>query len=256
MSSSADPADAGGEVFGDTQWGLVAAAADPNSPDWRDALDWLCRRYWRPLYAYIRRHGHGPHDAEDLTQSFLAWLIQSDHLRAADPSRGRFRSFLLVRLKHFLGDERKKVHAQRRGGGRPLIPLEELHDLETGMEEPRSEMTPDRLFDRHWAMAVCERASRRLEEEYAAAGRAELFAQLQQFRAGEISEDSYREVAGRLGVSESSVKSAVFRLRRRQVELLREAVRRTVSHPGEVEDELRHLVEALGGCPPASGAGR
>jgi RNA polymerase sigma-70 factor (ECF subfamily) len=182
-----------------------------------------------------------------LTQSFFAWLIESKHLRVADSERGRFRSFLLGMVKNFLSDERKKAHAQKRGGGRTLISLdaasaEERYDL-----EPATDLTPDLIFDRRWAWTVMEQTVARLREEYAAAGRAELFDALRQFQPGEEPGQSYAEVATRLGLTESAVKSAIWRLRQRHRELLREEIAHTVATPADVAEEIRYLLGVLGG---------
>jgi RNA polymerase sigma-70 factor (ECF subfamily) len=171
--------------FASTRWSVVLAAGDSSVPGAREALERLCGAYWFPLYAFVRRQGHSPHDAQDLTQGFFAWLIESKHLRVADAERGRFRSFLLGMLKNFLSDDRKRAHAQKRGGGRAPISLdaasaEERYDL-----EPATDLTPDLIFDRRWAWTVIEQTVARLRDEYVAAGRAELFDALRQFQPGE-----------------------------------------------------------------------
>lgn len=249
MSAASPDNDNRGEqqhgVFATTHWSVVAAAGQSTSPDVQAALEKLCRAYWYPLYAFVRRVGYGHSDAEDLTQGFLTWLIESKHLRVADPERGRFRSFLLVRLKHFLSDERKRQRAQKRGGGRTTIFWTELSANERYENEPRDDVTPERLFDRKWAVTILERTVHRLRVEYVSASSETLFEQLKQFQLGGEAAASYSEVAHRLGLSESAVKSAVFRLRRRHADLLREEVAQTVATAAEVDQELRYLVEAL-----------
>jgi RNA polymerase sigma-70 factor (ECF subfamily) len=232
--------------FATTHWSVVVAAGDSSAPVARDALEKLFGTYWYPLYAYIRRRGYGPHDAEDLTQGFFAWLLQSHHLRLADSERGKFRSFLLIRLKHYLSDNRKKDHAQKRGGGQPIISLDaQLAEDRYGLE-PVTELTPERIFERRWALAVLEQSVARLREEYVAAGRTELFEELKHFPPGQKGQSSYAEVAARLELTESAVKSAIHRMRSRHRDLLRQEIAHTVSTPAEVDDELRYLITVLG----------
>jgi len=233
--------------FATTHWSKVLAAGDSSAPGAKEALEGLCRTYWYPLYAFVRRQGQSPHDAQDLTQEFFAWLLESKQLRVADSERGRFRSFLLGMLKNFLSDERKRVQAQKRGGGCALISLdaalaEERYDL-----EPAIDLTPEIIFDRRWAWTVMEQTVARLRDEYVAAGRAELFEQLKHFQPGEEAGRSYAEVAERLGLSEGAVKSAIWRLRQRHRDLLREEIAQTVATPAEVDEEIRYLVAVLGG---------
>ena len=233
--------------FATTHWSVVVAAGDSSAPVARDALEKLFGTYWYPLYAYIRRRGFGAHDAEDLTQAFFAWLLQSRHLRLADSELGKFRSFLLIRLKHYLSDERKKGHAQKRGGGQPIISLNaQLAEDRYGLE-PVTELTPERIFERRWALAVLERSVARLREEYVTAGRTGLFEELKHFPPGQKGQIAYAEVAARLGVTESAVKSAIHRMRMRHRDLLRQEIAHTVSTPAEVDDELRYLITVLGG---------
>jgi RNA polymerase sigma factor (sigma-70 family) len=236
-----------GRRFVTTRWSVVLAASDESSPTADSALAELCRSYWYPLYAFIRRHGHRPHDAQDSTQSFLVWLLTSKHLGLADPARGTFRSFLLARLKHFLSDERKVVRAQKRGGGLPLLSLDAQSAEERYRLEPVTDRTPERSFDQRWAMSLLQQAVARLEAEYAAANRAELFKELKPFHSAEGPSVSYRQAAERLGLSESAVKSAIFRLRQRHRELLREEVAKTVATPAEVNEEIRYLISVLAG---------
>ncbi len=232
--------------FNTTHWSVVLAAGAVSTAGSQSALATLYMAYWYPLYAFIRREGHNPHDAEDLTQAFFTWLLANNHLRQADPGRGRFRSFLLATLKHFLSDERKKANAQKRGGGRTLLSLDAQSAEEMYRMEPTTNWTADRIFDQQWALSVLERTVSRLRQEYVAGGRLELFEELKHFQSGEPAGASYREVASRLGLSESAVKSAIFRLRRRHRDLLREEVAQTVATPAEIEGEIRHLIVALG----------
>jgi len=224
---------------------VVLVAGHFSNPGAAAALEKLCRAYWYPLYAFVRRQGYSSSDAEDLTQGFFAWLLESKHLGVADQERGRFRSFLLCRLKHFLSDEFKKARAQKRGGGQHVVSLdaalaEERYDL-----EPSTEVSPELVFDRRWALMVMEQTVARLRTEYLAADRAELFEELKHFQPGEEAERSYAEVAARLGLSEGAVKSAVYRLRQRHRDLLREEIAQTVATPAEVEEEIRYLISIM-----------
>jgi RNA polymerase sigma-70 factor (ECF subfamily) len=233
--------------FATTHWSLVLAAGHESASGAQEALEKLCGSYWFPLYAFVRRQGHNPHDAQDLTQEFFAWLLGSKHLSVADPERGKFRSFLLCRLKHFLSDERKKASAQKRGGGQALISLDAQSAEERYGLEPLTELTPEVIFDRRWALTVMEQTVARLRAEYVAADRTELFEELRHFQAGEETSRSYAEVAARLGLSESAVKSAIYRLRQRHRDLLRQEIAQTVATPAEVEGEIRYLIAVMGG---------
>jgi RNA polymerase sigma-70 factor (ECF subfamily) len=233
--------------FASTHWSVVVAAGHSSASGAQEALEKLCGSYWFPLYAFVRRQGHNPHDAQDLTQDFFAWLLESKHLSVADPERGKFRSFLLCRLKHFLSDERKKANAQKRGGGQPVLSLDAALAEDRYRLEPTTEMTPEVIFDRRWALTVMEQTVARLRAEYAAADRTELFEELKNFQPGEEAGRSYAEVAARLGLSESAVKSAIYRLRQRHRDLLREEIAHTVATPSEVDEEIRYLIEVMGG---------
>jgi RNA polymerase sigma-70 factor (ECF subfamily) len=237
----------GARQFASTHWSLVLAAGNTSAPGARAALERLCGAYWPPLYVFIRRQGHTPHDAQDLTQAFFAWLIESRQLRVADAERGRFRSFLLGMLKNFLSDERKRAHAQKRGGGCTLLSLDALAEEERVDLEPATELTPDLIFDRRWAWTVMNQTVARLRDEYFAAGRAELFDELRQFQPGAKAEESYAMVAARLGLTESAVKSAIWRMRDRHRDLLREEIANTVAAPADVDEEIRYLIGVLGG---------
>lgn len=209
------------------------------------ALEQLCRNYWQPLYAYVRRVGHSREEAEDLTQEFFAHLLARKTLAHADPHRGRFRSFLLASLKHFLTHEWEKAHAQKRGGRVQLLPLA-FDTAETRCAQlvaPGD--TPDRAFDRHWALALLDVVLGRLRKEYTDAGREDLFLGLKDTLSGGRSEIPYRDLGAQLGMSEGAVKVAAHRLRQRYRELLREEIANTVSGPEQVEEELRQLFAAL-----------
>ncbi len=225
----------------------MLAAGDSSAPGAREALQKLCRAYWYPLYAFVRRQGYNPHDAQDSTQEFFGWLIEHKQLQVADSERGKFRSFLLTRLKHFLSDERKKARAQKRGGGQELLSLEAQSAEDRYRLEPATDLTPEMIFERRWALAVMEQTVERLRREYVVAGRAELFEELKHFQPGEEAVRSYAEVAARLDLTESAVKSAIYRLRQRHGDLLREEIAQTVATPGEVDEEIRYLIAVMGG---------
>jgi RNA polymerase sigma-70 factor (ECF subfamily) len=231
--------------FATTHWRVVLAAGEGAAPGSAAALEKLCRAYWYPLYAYVRREGYSPHDAQDLTQEFFAWLLESKHLRVANPERGKFRSFLLVRLKHFLSDQRKKARAQKRGGGQVVVSLDAELAEERYLLEPATELTPEAIFDQRWALTVMEQTVSRLREEYVAAGQTELFEELKHFQPLEGAGPSYAEVAARLGLSQSAVKSAIYRLRQRHRDLLREEIAHTVSTAAEVDEEIRYLIAVM-----------
>lgn len=211
------------------------------------ALEELCRLYWYPLYAFVRRQGHGPDEARDLTQEFFAQLLGKNFIAAADPGRGKFRTFLLVALKRMLGHERERAQALKRGGGVAHVALDAEEGEELYRLEPATDETPERLYERRWAQSLLETVIARVRQECDAAGRAGRFEVLKVFLIDERPEESYAEAAARLGLSESAVKSAIFRLRQRYAEIFREEIGRTVSSPLEVDEEIRHLLEILSG---------
>lgn len=231
-----------------TQWSVVLAAGDASSKDSAEALATLCELYWYPLYAFVRRRGHDPDAAQDLTQAFFARVIEKAYLRDATPTRGRFRSFLLGSLKHFLANEWDHARALKRGGGAVVLPLDvELGQGETRYRlEPADEETPERLFERQWAMALLGRVLARLLEEAEAAGKSAQLDVLKPLLTGEPIDETYAQLGAQLGMSEGAVKVAVHRLRRRMRVLLQEEIARTVEDPRDVEDEIHHLFEVLG----------
>jgi RNA polymerase sigma factor (sigma-70 family) len=235
----------GGRQFSDTHWSVVLKAKDEGSRQAAEAMERLCRTYWHPLYAYIRREGHGPEAAEDLTQEFFARLLAKDYLQHLRHREGKFRSFLLTLVKRFLSDERDKARAQKRGGGQTLIALDETRAEELYLGRESRGLNPDQLFDRRWAETVMECALGRLRKEYADGGKSALFDQLKDIQPGEHGESSYAEIGARLGLAEGSVKSAVHRLRRRHREILREEIARTVARTVEIDEEIRDLLGIL-----------
>jgi len=232
--------------FVTTRWSQVVAAGRPtDSTHARAALEQLCQTYWYPLYAFVRRQGHAPHDAQDLTQEFFARLLERNALGAADRERGRFRSFLLATLKNFLRDEWDKLRAQKRGGGQNLISLD-AGDAESRYAlEPVNTLTADRIFERRWAMLLLDRAVERLRTEHQAAGKLAQFEALKASLAGARESQPYSELAAQLGQSEGAVKVAVHRLRQRYREVIRAEIAETVASEAEVEAELKHLMAAL-----------
>ena len=236
-----------GGGFATTHWSVVLTAKHGDGLTAQAALERLCQTYWPPLYAYIRREGYRPAEAEDLTQEFFARLLAKDYLQHLRHQEGKFRSFLLTFLKHFLADERDKAGAQKRGGDRQFISLDDTSEEERFLAGQAAALSPDQLFERRWAQAVMERALSRLREEYAASGKAELFEQLKEIQPGEHGELSYEEIGARFGLARGTIASAVHRLRRRHRELLRDEIAQTVSRPQEIDDEIRSLLAALAG---------
>ncbi len=239
-----------GAWFATTHWsGVLAAARAGDSGRGAAALEALCRKYWHPLYAYLRRAGHASHDAEDLVQGFFEQCLRHGYLAAANRDRGRFRSFLLTALKRYAANEQDKARALKRGGGQPAISFD-AGDAETRYAaDPHTSLTPDRLFERRWALTLLETVLDRLRQEQAAAGRAPLFAELQGVLTASGQQTPMAETARRLGMSEGAVKVAAHRLRRRYRELLLEEIAHTVGSADEIEEERRRLLAALGGQP-------
>lgn len=231
-------------VFATTRWTLVLAAKGEDAAA-QDALGRLCQLYWHPLYSYVRRRGHTPEDAKDLTQEFFSRVLARNWVDGADREKGRFRSFLLGTMNHFLADEWDRAHAQKRGGGLPDLPLE-WEDAETRYaRQPADHRTPEQDFERRWALALLEAVLNRLRAEYEQDGRTELFTLLHPCLVGDHTAQPYAELASRLGVSEGTIKSTVHRLRQRYRQLLRAEIAATVGEDAGVEEELRHLFAVL-----------
>ena len=231
--------------FAPTRWTVVLTAAHIDTTHARAALAQLCEAYWYPLYAYVRRKGYSPPDAEDLTQAFFAQVLEEHFIVAADKEKGRFRSFLLTRLNHFLADEWDRLKAQKRGGGQRLIPLEGGTAETRYQIEPVDARSPDKLFEHRWAVTLLERVFERLRQEYEAEGKAALFGELQGCLAQARAAVPYAEVGTRLGLSEGALRVAVHRLRQRYRDVLRAEIADTVSGPEAVEEELRYLFRVL-----------
>jgi RNA polymerase sigma-70 factor (ECF subfamily) len=232
--------------FATTHWSVVLAAKQDDSSKAAVALEKLCRTYWPPLYAYIRRDGQDATEAQDLTQEFFARLLARDYLQQLRHQEGKFRSFLLAYLKNFLSEQRRKAGAQKRGGGQLFVSLDATVGEAGYLLEPVDELTPDQVFERRWAQSVLQTALDRLREEYTARGQAALFQRLQDYQPREPGGRSYAQLGEELGMTEAAVKSAVQRMRQRHRELLREEIAQTVTRPEEVEEELRHFRALLG----------
>jgi DNA-directed RNA polymerase specialized sigma24 family protein len=232
-------------VFATTHWNLVADANAAESYARLPALEALCRTYWPPTYAAIRRAGHSPENACDLTQDFFTSLLTNGFLPNADQSRGRFRAYLLGALKHFLADARDRDLAKKRGGDRMILSIDALQAEQSYTWEPIDTLTPDRLFERRWALTILARAMSRLEEEFALSGKDHLFGTLKAFLSDTAGAASYPEAAVALQQTEASLRMTVTRLRRRFAELIRAEVLETVRSPAEAEAELRHLLQIL-----------
>jgi DNA-directed RNA polymerase specialized sigma24 family protein len=231
-----------------TRWSVVLVAGRRSSPDSRQALEALCRAYWYPLYAYVRRRVVDINEAQDLTQAFFAELLAKNYVGAAKIERGRFRAFLLTALKHFLSKEWQKAKAQKRGGQRVRIPLdfETIHSQY--VVEPAAGLTPEQIYDREWAIALLGRTMQRLETEFSDAGKKSQYESLKGFLIGQHGGATYADVAAKLGMTEAAAKMAVHRMRRKYRELLRDEIRDTVSAPEDVEDEISKLFATLELC--------
>ncbi len=232
--------------FTTTHWSVVLSAIDAHAPGAPEALAQLCRTYWYPLYAFIRRKGHSPHDAEDLTQEFFHHLLEKSSLERVDRARGRFRSFLLASLEYFLANQWRHDHRLKRGGGNEVISLDAQAAENRYSQEPATQLSPEQIYDQRWAQALLDEVLHHLRREYAAAGKAALFDTLRVFLTGEKRPATYATLAIQLETTEGALKMAVSRLRQRYGELLRAEIARTVSGPGDVEEELRSLHAALG----------
>ena len=232
-------------AFSTTHWSVVLRAGGEFSTEAQEALEKLCCAYWYPLYAYVRRQGHAIEDAQDLTQEFFARLLERKYLRLADRNRGRFRTFLLTSLKHFLLNEWIKGNREKRGGGQKVLSLDEEVAESRFAAEPAVDRPPDALYDSGWAATLMDRALVALRAEFEQPGKLDSFERLKVFVWGEKNALSYAAMAGQLGMTEGAVKVAVHRLRQRYGELLRAEVAQTVTTPVEVDEELRYLISVI-----------
>ncbi len=231
--------------FTATHWSLVLAAGGTDAESARPALARLLETYWYPLYAFVRRKGHDPEDACDLTQEFLARLLEGNLLSAADPAKGKFRTFLLAALERFLVDEWRREVRKKRGGGRAPLSLAVFDAEERYRLEPADDLTPERIYERRWAITLLEQALRRLEEECAAAGRDALFAAVKPVLVGEDHLRAYAAISADLKMTEGALKTLVHRLRRRFRTLVRTEIAQTVFDPRDVAEEIQHLFQVL-----------
>ena len=238
--------------FATTRWSLVLQAKDKAAPQAAGALADLCRAYWYPLYAFVRKRSRDGHEAQDLTQSFFVRLLEKDFLDDVAPERGRFRAFLLAAIKHFVANEWDREQAAKRGGDKRIVSLDAAaFDWESGesrfLTEPAHELTAERLFERQWALALLDRVLSRLRDEHLTAGKLVQFETLQPFLSLDRDSANYAEVAEQLNTTEATARVAAHRLRKRYRALLRDEIAHTVATPEEVDDEIRHLFEALAG---------
>jgi RNA polymerase sigma-70 factor (ECF subfamily) len=233
--------------FPTTHWSWVVQAGDASSPAAREALAELCASYWYPVYAFIRRHGHEPDQAQDLTQAFFVHLLEKGTIAAADPSRGRFRSFVRTACAHFLADQRDRGRARKRGGDQVTVSIDARDAEGRYLREPAHNLTPERLFERTWVLTVLEHVFERLGQEYEKAGHAALFEQLKGVLTAGPRSVPYATFAARLGMTEGAVQVAVHRLRRRYRAILLDQIAATLDDPARVEDEVQELFAVLAG---------
>lgn len=232
-------------VFLTTHWSVVLKAGDEHSAEGREALEKLCRTYWFPLFAFLRRKGYDEETAKDLTQGFFARLLERKDLQAVDARKGKFRTFLLASLTHFLANEHDRAIAAKRGGGRVIISLDEIPPEQFQQFEPATHLSADKLFDQRWAMALLEQAVARLRAEMDSTGKSAQFERLKMFLTADPSDGEYHHAAQQLGSTSQSVAVMVHRLRQRYRELVRAEVADTVASPADVDEEMRHLYAAL-----------
>jgi len=242
--SATGPACAGAGMFTTTHWSVVLEAQG-ESPAAQEALENLCRTYWRPIYAFVRREGAKPEEAKDITQGFFALILERQDFSSVRQEKGRLRSFLLASLKHFMANERRDAATIKRGGGRRLLPLDGIECCEVGEVDRGDILSPDLLYDRRWAFTVLDRVFGRLREESQRSLNPPLLQRLNTLLSDEPDRPSQAEIAREFGMTENAVKQAFHRLRQRYRQLLREEVAHTVATPAEIEEELRHLIGAL-----------
>lgn len=234
----------GRAIFSTTNWSVVLEAQG-QSPAAQQALEKLCRTYWRPVYSFIRREGTGHEEAEDLTQAFFALLLQRRNFADVRKEKGRLRSYLLTSLKHFLVSQHRRAVTVKRGKGQQPVPLEELAAIGRADIEPADHLSADRIYERRWALTLMEQVLRRLRDEYVMAGNAELFDLLKQLLPDEPGAPSRAEIALQLGLTDNALRQAFHRFRQRYQLLLREEISHTVAVASDIEDELRHLIRVL-----------
>ena len=231
-------------AFTTTRWSIVIEAQG-ESPAAQEALEKLCRTYWRPIYGFVRRHGAGTEDAEDLTQGFFALLLERKDLNTVRKEKGRLRSYLLTSVRNFLADEARHAMAVKRGKGQRLIPLEDIRGPESIDIERSDRLTADQIYERRWAFTLLEQVMARLREEYRSAGNVRFFDQMKKMLMDEPDRPSQAQVATEFDMTENAVKQAFYRFRQRYQTLLRDEIAHTVAMPGDIEDELRHLISVV-----------
>jgi DNA-directed RNA polymerase specialized sigma24 family protein len=231
--------------FTTTHWSVVLAAGQDSSAEAAAALESLCRTYWYPLYAYVRRQGYSPHDAQDLTQEFFARLLDKKYLASVEREKGKFRSFLLASLNHFLANERDRMNAAKRGGGKVPISLDETVAEGLYREEPASNLSPEKDFEKRWAIALLDQAFAKVRNEFVIAGKGRIFERLKMFLADGTGSGDYAALTVELGMSANTIAAAVRRMRQRYRELVRAEIANTVASPKEIEDEMHHLFAVL-----------
>jgi RNA polymerase sigma factor (sigma-70 family) len=231
--------------FATTHWSVVLAAGKSSSANQKQALETLCQSYWFPLYAFLRRRGYGNHQAEDFTQAFFTHILEKHSLRTADPKYGKFRSFLLIRLKGFLSDERDRAQAQKRGGGRKILSLSFQNAEGQYALEPADQLSPEMLFEKSWALTVLERTMDQLEADMARKNKEKLFEHLKVYLTTEKDVIPYQNVATGLDMTEGSIRVAVHRLRRQYRRLLRDEIAQTVGDEDQIDEEMGCLFAAL-----------
>ena len=242
---STQPTPAPGDIFATTHWTIVLAAGRRNAPEADRALEELCRTYWYPLYAYVRRQGYSKEDAEDLTQGFFTRFLERNYLDGVSSEKGRFRAFLLAALKHFLANEYDRAGRQKRGGGAAPLSLD-WQDADTRYRiDPADQLSPDKLYDRAWATTLLEQVIARLRAECVSEGKAKVFEQLKAFLMVGTGDIPYAQAAANLGLNEGATRVAVHRLRKRYRELLRQEIAQTLSEPANIEGELEALFRAF-----------
>jgi RNA polymerase sigma-70 factor (ECF subfamily) len=231
-------------AFTTTHWSVVLEAQGA-SPAAQEALEKLCRTYWRPIYGFVRRQGAEAEDAEDLTQGFFALLLERKDLNTVRKEKGRLRSYLLTSVKHFLADESRHAMAVKRGKGQRLIPLDEIRERECVDIERSDRLTADQIYERRWAFTVLEQVMARMRDEYRSAGNVRFFDQMKKMLMDEPDRPSQAQIASEFDMTENAVKQAFYRFRQRYQALLREEISHTVAMPGDIEDELRHLIAVV-----------
>jgi RNA polymerase sigma-70 factor (ECF subfamily) len=232
-------------VFQTTHWSVVLRVGDVESNESAHALEQLCRTYWFPIYAFVRKRGYSPEQAQDLTQEFFAVFLEKNHLAKAARERGRFRCFLMTSVENFLRNENDRARAQKRGGGRKLISIDEQDAEERYRCEPRTETDPAKAFEQRWAATLLNTVLTRLKDEFDTSGRSDLFNALQAHLWGDSESISYPQLAEQFGLTLANVKTTAHRLRQRYRELLREEIAHTVALPSQIDDEIQHLMKVV-----------